>query len=93
MGRAIVVCACEPGSTRVGGTTVVIYGPPETILPEYLRSTELVVLVLLYTGTIPTELQERAGRDGRVLVVRHIEEPGGVLVMPLRGPSVRDLTP
>jgi hypothetical protein len=89
--RAHVVCACEPGWTRIGGSTAVIYGRNDAQLAESFAAVpDPVVLVALYDGE-PTEggavAAIRAAAGGRSIEVVTI--PGSYHVNALRDPRVR----
>lgn len=82
-GRAFVVCACEPGGMRIGGSTAVLWGKNDLELVERFRGTEdepwpfpdRIVLVALYAdqeleGEAIEELRELVqATEGRTLEV------------------------
>lgn len=93
--RARVVCACEPGWTRIGGSTAVVYGRNGQALEEHLAlCPDPIVLIVLYPGTryrggaagrLARELRA-AGRQGHVL---RFDERPLVRVNAAQDPQVR----
>lgn len=53
-GRSRVVCACEPGWTRIGGSTAVLYGLDDAaLLTAFAAVPDPIVIVALYSESTP----------------------------------------
>ena len=85
-GRTYLVCACEPGHTRVGGSTAVIYGGDHRILDELGKVPDPIVLAVLYPddaddlAALVLDLEQAAGT--RELHIRFFGVGGSVRVDP-----------